>query len=169
MYSNSVIAHAEHLEKLMEQMNRQIREVHLRIVAFDWYIGKHCRYGTELNKVQSGNTDDLNSCINTSKIGVINEILQMYGNTAQTSAITTTLDTITTITTTMTNTITEADCLVVSENLTNEILSGADSVTPPTTTSVNVIATDCLAKFAGATGNTVATNTHIRQPVFYIG
>lgn len=152
----------------MEQMNRQIREVHLRIVAFDWYIGKHCRHGTELNKVQSGNTDDLNSCINPSKIGVINEILQKYGNTAQTSAITTTSDTTTTITTTMTNTITETDCLVVSENSTNEILSGADSGTT-TTTSVNVIVTDCLAKFAGAAGNTVATNTHIRQPVFYIG
>ncbi|XP_058976265.1 uncharacterized protein LOC131801524 [Musca domestica] len=141
--NESVRVHAEHLEKIMEQMNHQIREVNLRVIAADWFIAK--KYGRNMGVTPKAATKpaDLPYTIDN---GVINEILQLCAPTANAKEAADGLD--------------NAANGVTQINSANAELSRAAAVDNHAATTA--VGATCLTKFNGHPA-------HNRQPVFYIG
>ncbi|XP_073819360.1 bag of marbles [Musca autumnalis] len=151
--NENIRVHAEHLEKIMEEMNHQIREVNLRVVACDWYIAKKYGRGMGAKNTKAATKSSTDTTFeNQTEIGVINEILKLceQQSSANVSADSSDIQTnsFTTITT--------------SNNSTNAELSKVVGVNHSVTTTT-AIGAECLSKCC------TPTTTHARQPVFYIG
>lgn len=150
------LVHAENLEQLLEHINRQIREVHIRIIACDWFIG--ITYRGEGHKAEVA-IDGPSA--KRSKIGVLNEIIQLC-NTTTTTITPTNNTTITATTTSITATefsnIKKEFAMVTGKSQNNKIFDNL-------TTSTSNLA----AAASGGLQTNVAATFNTRQPVFYIG
>lgn len=80
-YTTFIPVHAERLTLLLEYINKQIREVHIRIIAFDWYMG--VKYRGEVYEAAGVKNKEITK--NPRFSGVINEILQLCNTTAKKS------------------------------------------------------------------------------------
>lgn len=143
MGKNAFLVHAEHLEKIMEQMNHQIREVNLRVIAADWFIAK--KYGRNMGVIPKTETKPADLPYTTDN-GVINEILQLCAPTANAKETADGLDN-------PANGVTQI-------NSANAELPRAAAVDNHAATTA--VGATCLTKFNGHPA-------HNRQPVFYIG
>ncbi|XP_013110804.2 uncharacterized protein LOC106089416 isoform X2 [Stomoxys calcitrans] len=142
---------AQHLEKLMEQMNAQIRDVHLRIMAADWYIGK-MYFGEKRQNIIDSHMDDM-EYLKRSQIGVINEILQLCESNQATEAPADAKKSTAAVQAPEQASMSKMNYM---KTLDNEAFS--------TATNVGVVAIkDCNANIINT------CNGHVRQPVFYIG
>ncbi|KNC23520.1 hypothetical protein FF38_00793 [Lucilia cuprina] len=169
-------AHAERLSLLLEHTNRQIREVHIRLVAFDWYIGVKYRGDVALTATVCQQTNE--NFKENSKIGVINEILQMCNTTTTTTTKTTNnlnnqMETTATTTTTSstkaefsTNIIESSQNILINNN--KEEVVNVKSLLKNNNNNnnniFNVYKPDQIRKVASTT-----TFNHNRHPFFYIG
>ncbi|XP_075145240.1 bag of marbles [Haematobia irritans] len=153
--TDSVRVHAEHLEKLMEHMKGQIRDVYIRIVAFDWYVGIKYRGENGQNKTKS---DTANSTITKrSKIGVVNEILRL----CEIDSVTNNIETETNKSEISSMTQENKKQLPVSCN----VINSKNNEMPGAIGIGNITSiAGCMQK---PTENHL--NVHVRQPVFYIG
>ncbi|XP_065371588.1 uncharacterized protein LOC135963593 [Calliphora vicina] len=164
-----VKAQAERLSLLLEHINRQIREVHIRIVAFDWYIGVKYR-GDVQAAAAIQPINNVNDNKENSKIGVINEILQLCNTTTITATSTISTASLNTQTTKpeIITTLNSPTKLINNNNINNK--EAEVNVKPPLLNEntnknnniFNVYKPDQIRRAASA-------NSHNRHPVFYIG
>ena len=157
--------HAEQLTLLLEQINRQVREIRLRILAFDWYMGVKYRGEFCLSAKTLSNYDD-EEITKKSKIGVVNEILQLCNKTNTNTTIKATPNAIIKTNPKATITATKPDFAINSKaNITynTELVSG-QSILNKNNNNFNVFLRDQM-KTVVNTNN----NNNTRNPVFYIG
>lgn len=141
---------------MLEHINPKIRELRLRITALDWFIG--IQHRGEVQKSLQPTTKD-GPTIKKSKIGVINEILQMCNKS------TTTKINLKDKTSTETEINTETEITkTATEIKSNEklLLSLKPQIKKFNDNSTNSTTSGCLQKSS-------KVNLHTRQPVFYIG
>ncbi|TMW50184.1 hypothetical protein DOY81_004743 [Sarcophaga bullata] len=167
-----VKVHAEQLTLLLEQINRQVREIRLRILAFDWYMG--VKYRGELclsAKALSINYDD-GEITKKSKIGVVNEILQLCNKTNTNTPVTSTQNAMIKTNSTTTITATKPDFPINSNaNITyNTELMSVKSVLNENNNNFNVFLPDQMKTVLNTNNNNNNNNNiNTRNPVFYIG
>ncbi|XP_037826563.1 probable serine/threonine-protein kinase cdc7 [Lucilia sericata] len=174
---DKIKAHAERLSLLLEHINRQIREVNIRLVAFDWYIGVKYRGDVALTASACAQTND-NNLKENSKIGVINEILQMCNTpTTPSSLIQSTNNLNTQMETTTTTTKAEMTNIII-ETPQNKLINSNKEEEPLLNNNnnnnnniFNIYKPDQIRKLASAVNTTTPTTTynHNRHPFFYIG
>lgn len=151
--------HAKQLSLLLEEINRQVREIRLRILAFDWYMG--IKYRDDLCLAAKADKE----ITTKSKIGVVNEILQLCNKTNTNSPVMATKNAI--IKTKPTITATKPDFSINSKA---GIIYNTD---PVSVKSILNKDNDNYNGFLPAQMQTVAhlnnNNNNTRHPVFYIG
>ena len=160
--------HAEQLTLLLEQINRQVREIRLRILAFDWYMGVKYRGELCLSANALSNYDD-GEIKKKSKIGVVNEILQLCNKTNTNTTIIATQNAIIKTNSKATITATKPDFAINSKaNITyNTELVSVKSVLNKNNDNFNIFLPDQMKTVINTNNNNNNINT--RNPVFYIG
>ncbi|KAM7362002.1 bag of marbles [Cochliomyia hominivorax] len=171
-----VKVHAERLTILLEHINRQIREVHIRIVAYDWYIG--VKYRGDVQYATASGLNNKHEISKKSQIGVINEILQMCNNKLTINPTKLTTNENTSITTLQQQQQQETAAArkpeMKSKSPTNMMMmyNEENIMNMKSLLNKNNVFMTYKPEQAGRAATALANipnNHHIRQPVFYIG